>query len=202
MTFSIDATLTRAETTRATLIAAARTGFATAGYAATSTTDVVTLASITRGALYHHFADKKDLFEAVFREAAHELNLKAQASTRSLSGDTWRQLGVAFRNYLRLVSEDLGLQQILLVDGPAVLGWRRWRDLQSGYVLAGTVTTLEMLMDQGVIARRAPEPLAHLVLAALNDAALSIAHGADADAAGDALAFLVEGLRHTSPSPR
>jgi AcrR family transcriptional regulator len=201
LTSPLDTTLTQAETTRATLIAAARTRFAKAGYSATSTTDVVTLASITRGALYHHFADKRDLFEAVFREAAHELNLKAQASTRRLSGDTWRQMGMGFQNYLRLVADDPGLQQILLVDGPAVLGWRRWRELQSGYVLAGISTTLEMLMDQGVIARRAPEPLAHLILAALNDSALSIAHGADPDAAGEALAFLVQGLRHGGPPP-
>ena len=185
----------RAAATRSTLVAVARGRFAEAGYHATSTTDLVALASVTRGALYHHFADKEALFEAVLREVADDVNKRAQATVAGLSGDTWRQMTESFDAYLGLVTADAGIQRILLIDGPAVLGWGRWRDLQAELILADVVTTLRMLMDQGVVARRPPEPLAQLVLALLNEAALEIAHGTAAEVAGDALHVLVRGLR-------
>ncbi|SEO82526.1 TetR/AcrR family transcriptional regulator [Trujillonella endophytica] len=195
MTAAGEAKAVRAAATRSTLLAVARERFAEAGYHATSTTDLVALASVTRGALYHHFADKEALFEAVLREVADDVNKRAQATVAGLSGDTWRQMTESFDAYLGLVTADAGIQRILLIDGPAVLGWGRWRDLQAELILADVVTTLRMLMDSGVVARRPPEPLAQLVLALLNEAALEIAHGTAAEVAGDALHVLVRGLR-------
>jgi AcrR family transcriptional regulator len=188
----------RAAATRASLVETARGQFATAGYHATSTTDLVALASVTRGALYHHFSDKEALFEAVLRQVADDVNRRAQATVAGSSGHTWSQLVDSFDAYLGLVAADEGVQRILLVDGPAVLGWGRWRDLQAELVLADVVTTLVMLMDQGVVDRRPPEPLADLLLALLNEAALMIAHGTDPDEAGGALHALVRGLRTAS----
>jgi AcrR family transcriptional regulator len=195
MTAAGETKAVRAAATRASLLAIARERFADAGYHATSTTDLVALASLTRGALYHHFADKEALFEAVLRDVADDVNRRAQATVAGLSGDTWRQLVQSLEAYLRLVAADPGVQRILLIDGPAVLGWERWRDVQAELILADVVTTLVMLMDEGVVERRPPEPLAHLVLALLNEAALVIAHGTEPQVAGDALRALVRGLR-------
>jgi AcrR family transcriptional regulator len=195
-----------AEATRTALINAACAQFGKVGYHATGTNDLVALASVTRGALYHHFADKADLFETVFREVAQKLVSTANSKVARLSGDTWGQLMESFPAYLRLVTTNPQVQRILLIDGPAVLGWKRWRDIQSEYVLSGVVVALQMLMDQGIIAKRAPEPLANLLQAALDDAALSIAHAADPQTvsieAADALRCLMAGLRidqHNSP---
>jgi AcrR family transcriptional regulator len=189
----------RAAATRAALIAAARQRFAEAGFHATGTTDLVALASVTRGALYHHFTDKEHLFEAVFRQVAGELSAAAGEAVLPLADDPWRQLLAGLQAYLRLVAANAELQRVLLIDGPAVLGWARWREIQSEYTFGHLVNMLRRLMEMGVIASRPPEPLAHLIAAALNDAAMSIAHAADPRAAGaeasDALGALVAGLR-------
>lgn len=191
----------RAAQTRSTLLSTARARFAEVGYSSTSTTDLATLTSMTRGALYHHFTDKPGLFVAVFGEVASGLNKRAQALVADLTGDTWRQLTDALQAYLHLVAEDPGLQRIMLIDGPAVLGWSLWREMQAEYVLADIVAVLRMLMDEGLVERHPPEPLAGLVLAALNEAALSIAHGADPQLAQDALMTLVGGLRVDGGKP-
>ena len=198
MTTAGETKAVRAAATRASLLAIARERFAAVGYHATSTTDLVALASLTRGALYHHFADKEALFETVLREVAADVNRRAQATVAGLSGDTWRQLVQSLEAYLQLVAADAGVQRILLIDGPAVLGWSRWRDVQAELIHADVVTTLQMLMDEGVVDRRPPEPLAHLVLALLDEAALVIAHGTDPQVAGDALRALVRGLRRVA----
>jgi AcrR family transcriptional regulator len=181
------------------LIAVARRRFAEAGYHAAGTPELVRLAGVTRGALYHHFRDKQQLFEAVFRQVADELSGAAGAAVAPLVDDPWRQLLEGLRAYLRLVAASREAQRILLLDGPAVFGWARWREIQSDYTFGQLVRTLQRLVDRGLIAARPPAPLAHLMLAALNDAAMSIAHAGDAQAAlieaGDALSALVAGLR-------
>lgn len=184
--------------TRAALIAAGRQRFGSVGYHDTGTHDLVALASVTRGALYHHFGDKKDLFEAVFLQMDEELNRAARAAVAPLSGDTWRQFLCALETYLRMRAESREAQRILLLDGPAVLGWERWRELQVSSI-EGMVRTLWMLMDQAIIERGSPETLALLIFAAMNEAALAIAHATDPELALAAhtasLMVLVKGLR-------
>lgn len=188
----------KAAATRAALIAAGRELFGKIGYHDTGTHGLVSVAAVTRGALYHHFGDKKDLFEAIFLQTEEELNRAAHAEVAPFSGDTWRQLLAAIATYLRLRAESREAQRILLIDGPAVLGWERWRELQVG-ALQDMMHTLWMLMDQAIIAKRPPETLAPLIFAAMNEAALSIAHAADPLAAlaahTDSLLALVQGLR-------
>ena len=191
--------LVRAAATRAALIAAARHRFAQAGYHATGTNDLVALAGVTRGALYHHFRDKEQLFEAVFRQVAEELSAAAGEAVRPLADEPWRQLQEGLQAYLRLVAANKEAQRVLLLDGPAVFGWARWRELQSEYTFGHLVLMLERLIDLGLIERRPPRPLAQLMLAALYDAAMSIAHAAQPETAraeaGEALSALVRGLR-------
>ncbi|MBU6266796.1 MAG: TetR/AcrR family transcriptional regulator [Sphingomonadales bacterium] len=189
----------RAATTRTAVLAAARALFGGIGYHATGTTEIVERAAMTRGALYHHFTGKEDLFEAVFREVLAELVERTNAGVASMSGQLWPQVIRALQRYLDLVAASAEYRRILLIDGPAVLGWARWRELESEFVGSGMAAALQMLMDQNLIAPQPAEPLAFLVQAALNDAALTIA-SADrpeqtAPEVTRAFLSLVEGLR-------
>jgi AcrR family transcriptional regulator len=196
---SIAAQRMRAEETRERLIGTARVLFIERGYHDTSTNDVVTRAAVTRGALYHHFTGKADLFDAVFRQVLGEVNDSAQIAAKRLAGNIWDQIVGAFSVYLRLIASSADFQRIVLIDGPVVLGWERWRTLQSERVAFDIAQTLRILMANGTIAKTPAEPLAFLMQAALNDAALSIAHVADPEAAitpaGEAFTFLLKSLR-------
>ena len=189
----------RAALTRASLLAAARELFTESGYHATGTTEIVARAAVTRGALYHHFADKEDLFKEVYRTIVAELVSRSNSAATALAGDTWSKITAAFSQYLQLVASNEQYQRVLLIDGPAVLGWARWRALQSEFVARGTTEALQLLMDQGIVTRQPAEPLAYLIQAALNDAAMTIAHSPDpAQASQDArhaFLFLLQGIR-------
>ncbi len=189
----------RTARTRGALVASARAIFADVGYHATATNDVVARADVTRGALYHHFADKQALFEAVFLAVLEQLNLAARKEVEDVGGDTWSKFVGGLDAYLQIVARDPAIQRILLIDGPAVLGWRKWQDLQENWLGSGLVETLNMLMDEGLIKRSPAEPLASQIKAALNDAALYIAHSAEPEKARplqfEALMRLVGGLK-------
>jgi AcrR family transcriptional regulator len=189
----------RAAITRAALVKAARQLFAERGYYATGTHDVVALAGVTRGALYHHFNDKEALFEAIFREAEEELQCEAAAAVMDMEVDPWWQLQEGLQSFLSVVARNPGLQRILLIDGPVVLGWSRWRELETEFTLGLLMLALQALMDSQIIRPQAVAPLAHLVQAALNEAALLIAHADDPEEmraqVGAALRTLINGLR-------
>jgi len=191
----------RAAATRARLQAAGRQLFTLQGYHATGTSDLVALAEVTRGALYHHYADKEALFEAVFREVAEELAAAAAEAASRFTGHPWRQLQEGLQTYLRMVAASPEVQRVLLLDGPVVFGWARWRAIQSDYTFNQLATGLQALIEDGLMVDASPQPLAHLILAALNDAALSIAHAADPEtaraAAAAALTTLVDGLQRS-----
>lgn len=196
---NLDTQRARAVTTRASIVLVARALFAEAGFHATGTTEIAARAGLTRGALYHHFADKEELFCEVFRLVAAELVERSNSAVMSLSGDLWPQVTAAFRQYLLLVADNDEYRRILLVDGPAVLGWARWRDLQSEFVAQGTANALEMLMADGLVMRQPAMPLACMIQAALHDAALTIASLPPAsDQAAEAMAaffFVLRGIR-------
>jgi AcrR family transcriptional regulator len=189
----------RAVATQGALLVAARSLFATAGYHAAGTHELVALASVSRGALYHHFGDKEGLFEAVLRQVSHELSERAARSVARYSGDPWRQLMLALRSYLELVAGSPEAQRIVLIDGPAVLGWERWRAIRAEGSFQGFVHTLDMLIERRLVAPQPKEPLAQLILAAMNEAALAIAHSPAPTGAQklltEALLALIDGLR-------
>ncbi len=184
-------------TKRDALVAAARESFGRLGYHATGTNDLVASVSATRGVLYHHFADKKDLFTQVARDVARELS-RSSAGVMALPGTNRDRIVEGLKRYLTLISASPEAQRILLIDGPSVLGWKDWQALQSHIILPGMVMALRLLMEDGVMGVRPPEPMARLILAALNDAAMSIAHAADPAAVqeeiNNALITLFEGL--------
>lgn len=189
----------RSVATQNRVIAAARTLFAQSGFHETGITDLLAKAVATRGALYHHFADKGELFEAVFRQVAADLHASGAKSAAPFSGDPWRQLIVALNTHLKLVASNVEFQRILLIDGPVVLGWQRWRSILSEYLLEGFVVTLNILMERKIIAEQPTEPLATLIMGALDDSSLAIAHAKKPHEAqiqfAAALISLIEGLK-------
>jgi AcrR family transcriptional regulator len=186
-----------AEQTRRDLIDAARVLFAEHGYAATSLNMITDRAQLTKGALYHHFRDKKDLFTVVFTELESELlaNINAAAAAEP---DSWRRVVGAAQAWLD-GSLDQEIQQILLLDGPAVLGWETWREIDTRLSLGPMQAALRNAMRAGTIRKQAVEPLAHLLIGALNEASLAITRSTDRRTArkevGAAFAGLLEGLR-------
>ena len=187
----------RGEATRTALVAAARELFVAKGYFATGTEEIVAEAKVgTRGALYHHFADKQALFRAVFE--AVEADLLTRVAKTRRRGNAWDQLVAGLLGFLRAALEP-EVQRIILVDGPAVLGWNTWRELEAKYGITVIEAALDAAIDEGVIQARSSPELAHLILAAVDEAALLIAHSDNPAAAqrdaSAALEQLLEGLR-------
>lgn len=181
----------RAET-RGLLLAAARKLFAERGFTETGTPDIVAAAGVTRGALYHHFADKTALFAAVV-EAEHAAVAESiEAAGDAMPSDPVAALlagGEAFFAAMR----DEGRRRILLVDAPAVLGRAALDEIDARHGLETLVCGLRDAMDAGAIKRLPVEPLAQLFGALFDRAAL-----APVEQQGEfqeAMAAMVEGLR-------
>jgi AcrR family transcriptional regulator len=187
----------QAESTRAALVATGRRLFADRGFSDTPTEELVRAARVTRGALYHHFRDKRALFQAVFEDVEQSV-MATIASTMDPKADAWQRLVGACNTYLDTCL-DRDVQQIVLVDGPSVLGWDTWREIEERYALGATMGLLQGAMDAGFIAKQPVGPLAHLVLASVNEAGLVIARSDDVLAArrevGAAFERLLTGLR-------
>jgi len=173
----------RTAATRALLLAAGRELFATQGYAAVSTQAIVDAAGVTRGALYHQFGDKTGLFSEVYEQV--EQDIVAAISARIAAADPTDQLE-AMRVGARLFLEECsapGVQRIVLIDAPSVLGWQRWREVGEKYGLGVIEAMLAQAISDGVIPEQPLRPTAHVLLGALDEAALFVARADDADAA-------------------
>jgi AcrR family transcriptional regulator len=187
----------KGDATRTALIAAARKLFVINGYFATGTEEIVAEAHVgTRGALYHHFTDKQDLFRAVFDQVQSDL---AAATVINERDDPLDLLTGALQQFLDASAENPDVQQVLLIDGPAVLGWEQWRDLEAQYGLGAITAMLDNAVAHGVIAKQPTTPLAHMLLAAIDEAALYIANADDRrqarNQARKALNQILNGLR-------
>ncbi|MEV0323986.1 TetR/AcrR family transcriptional regulator [Streptomyces sp. NPDC050658] len=191
--------MTRAEQrelTRRTLLRESRRLFATRGYAAVGLAEIVRAAGVTKGALYHHFDGKTALFRAVLEEAQQEVG-RTVAAAADAEDDSWEQLLAGCRAFLA-AGADPDIQQIMLIDGPAVLGWNEWRALDEAASARHLAEALSTLIDGGVLTPQPVEPLTRLLSGAMNETALWLASSTtptnltDAQAA---LTRLLEGLR-------
>jgi AcrR family transcriptional regulator len=171
----------RSAATRAALVAAARPLFATRGYAAVGTEEIVRAAGVTRGALYHQFADKRALFRAVFEDVEREMieSVVAGAASRA---DPLDELRAGFLGWLDRCM-DPEVQRIVLLDAPAVLGWEAWREIGEAGALGIVEATLGAAMDSGAIAVQPRRALAHVLIGALDEAALYLARASDRESA-------------------
>ncbi len=167
----------RSKATIAALLESARELFAQKGYTATALDDIVAGASLTKGALYHHFDSKRDLFRAVYEQEQQQLmeTLTAEAAKRR---GAWRMLQAACEAFLDS-SLDPAVQRITLLDAPAALGWEAMRAIEGEGSLKLLKEGLQRSMDEGSIDRRPVDPLAHLLFGALCEAAMTIARSPD-----------------------
>ncbi len=188
----------RSAATRAALVVAARPLFAERGFGGVGTETIARAAGVTRGALYHQFADKTELFEAVYEaieeDLARRLGERIAAAgvtdpidAMMLGADAWLD-----------ACEEAEVQQIVLLDGPAVLGWQRWREIGMRYGLGLVEGLLTHAIEVGRIPPQPVPALAHVLVGALDEAALYIARAEDRTAASEeiraVIARLVAGL--------
>lgn len=178
-------------------MAAAREVFAERGFAETTVDDVVQRAGVTRGALYHHFASKEDLFRAVYETV--EKDLADRSTVAALQGRTpMSRLQRGIDAFLDACLEP-AVQRIALLDALSVLGWETWHEIGVRYNFGLLVLGLQGAVDEGALARRPVEPLAHLLQGAVMRAGMVIARADDAAAArkamGAELRALLAGLR-------
>jgi AcrR family transcriptional regulator len=184
--------------TRTALIAVARQMFAANGYDGTGTEQIVAEAQVTRGALYHHFRDKADLFRAVMEEAAGEVARRLTDDQAQLEGSPLDQIRDGVSAFLDVcVGGDF--QRIVLIDGPRVLGEQAWDQLVERYGRALLEEWLARAITAGDMDPVPVRPLARLLIAMLTEASLTIADAADPAATraelGVTLTRLLDGMR-------
>jgi AcrR family transcriptional regulator len=177
----MDRRLARGVTTRQHIMDVATELFTKSGYEATSIEAILSACAISRGALYHHFSSKDALFQAVFEALEQEIAAAAMAASRNIT-DPAESLRVGCRTFLELARTDK-VRQIALTDAPAVLGWRKWREIEERHGFGLLKTSLKAAAKGRGLRREPLDALAHMLLAALIEAALLIAQGDDAAAA-------------------
>jgi AcrR family transcriptional regulator len=170
----------RSEATTGALVAAARELFAADGFAATSLDAVVARAGVTKGALYHHFAGKRELFAAVFAAEQQKIS-EIVAAAYARHEDPWGAFEAGCRSFVETCQEP-GLQRIFLLDAPAVLGWEEIRLIESGS-MEMMVQGIERAIEAGRIAPCDPRQLAHLLFGATCETAMVVARAPDQRAA-------------------
>ena len=168
----------RSEATRQALIEAAVELFAERGFGGTATEDIVARAGVTRGALYHHFRDKKDLFRAVYM---HLADLKMRLVAEALeSDDPIAGAQAALSAYLD-VCRDPVFTRICHVDAPGVLGWDEWRAASTGHAIGVITKGMQRAIDAGLIANKSADVLAHVVHGAIMEAGMLVSRDPDVD---------------------
>jgi AcrR family transcriptional regulator len=188
----------RSEATRGELLRIARDLFTDPGYEKTSLDVIASRAGVTKGAIYHHFPNKRDLFQAVFEVLEQEIVEKVIMAAHGAGDDVWAGLQLGTGAFLE-AARDTAVARIVLIDGPSVLGWETWREIDDRYGFALTRGSLEAAMGAGLIAEQPLDPLAHIFLAALSEAALQIARADDTEKAIEemtgAITTLMESMR-------
>ena len=169
----------RSQATRAALMQTARELFAERGYAAVGTEEIVRAAGVTRGALYHHFDDKRALFEAVYEDVEQRLLERIAADAEAAAANDPLQTLRNGMDAFLAACEDPAVQRIALIDAPAVLGWEKWREIGMRYGLGLVQGVLQAAVDAGQIEPQPVAPLAHLLLGAVDEGAMLIARAED-----------------------
>jgi AcrR family transcriptional regulator len=187
----------RSEATRGALIAAARDLFTERGYDAVGTEEIVRAAGVTRGALYHHFGGKAELLEAVYERLEAE---STERVARIVLGSDLESPLEAMRAGIEAFLDECAepeLRQIALHDAPAVLGWDRWREIGAANGLGLIEASLSAAIEAGEIRDLPVRPTAHVLLGALDEAAMLVARSEDPGRRAEVtavLASLLEGL--------
>jgi AcrR family transcriptional regulator len=187
----------RRAATTAAILASARALFAERGFEATSIDDIAVAAGVAKGAVYHHYPSKEAIFVAVLDATQQAVAAAEPPAELFAMADPVERIGAATLHYLTVVSEP-ATRRILLVDGPVVIGWARWREIDDRYFGAGARMALQAVL--GPAASEAEVDAAtHLVMGAVMEAALACATAADPVATAreltGALTRMLGGLR-------
>ncbi|SDC12509.1 transcriptional regulator, TetR family [Paenibacillus sp. UNCCL117] len=156
------------------LIEVARTHFTAFGYANVALESIVLEANLTRGAVYHHFRSKKELFRIVLEDVQREVaeNVELEAST---SDDIWQQLYLGCRAFIMAAVEERN-RRIMLIDGPAILGWEVWREMDSNHSMRLLREQIKLMQEQGCFRMTPLDALTHFISGGLNETALWLAN--------------------------
>ncbi len=184
----------RSAATQQALVAAARELWGARGYAAVSTPEIVHAAGVTRGAMYHQYADKTELFRAVLEAVERDLverlaamvaaeRPKTPADALHIAADAWLEL-----------SGEPEVRQVVLLDAPSVLGWAGFREVYQRYGLGMTEQLLSAAIDSGELKPQPTRPLATIVIGALDEAAMSIANADDPEQEKEQVRMVIHDL--------
>ena len=167
--------------TRGQLIEVATSLFAEHGYEGTSIEAVLAAAGVSRGALYHHFAGKEALFTAVVLAISDRVTAEVTEAIRDCTEpvDAMRTGALAWID----LAGDPVIQRVMLVDAPSVLGWEQWRAMDEGRTAGAMRGMLQAVSDSGHLPQELVEPFSHMILAALDEAAMVVARAPDSRAA-------------------
>jgi AcrR family transcriptional regulator len=169
-----DGRTAKGDATRSLIIEKATTAFVDAGYHATSIEDVLAIAGVSRGALYHHFAGKDELFVAVLETVEQRVATTVVQASRRVS-DPVKGLQTACAAWLKLAARDPIVKKIVLIEAPSVLGWERWRELDLRFGFGLLKAALEEMARSGLIQKQSVDMFAHILLAAVIEVALLVA---------------------------
>ncbi len=166
-----------AEETIRKLIGIARTHFTEHGYAGAALDAIVREAKVTRGAVYHHFRSKMDLFRIVLEDVQREV---AQRVEREAAGseDAWEQLYLGCRAFVMAAVEPRN-KRIMLIDGPAILGWEAWREMDRSHSMRLLKEQLGWMREQGLVKPVPLDFMTHFLSGGLNETALWLANEAN-----------------------
>ncbi len=186
----------RTAATRTLLLENARKLFADSGFADVSTQAIVESAGVTRGALYHQFSDKTGLFAEVYEEVEREIVTEIAARILAAQPpDPLEAMRLGAHLFLDRCSAP-DVQRIVLIDAPAVLGWDRWRAVGVKYGLGVIEGMLAQAIEAGAIPQQPLRPSAHVLLGALDEAALYVSRAADADRAKEEMYEVCDRILH------
>jgi AcrR family transcriptional regulator len=162
----------RSEATRHQLVVTARDLFLRDGYAATSPGDIADACGMTKGALYHHYASKTALLDAVIRQIQHDLRRAVLRETGTVQ-DPWDQIEAGCTAYLHSLSATPGLHRLLYADATAALGWQRWREIDQQHWSRDLRAALTRALGED---SQEIEPAATIVLGTLTQLAAGLVH--------------------------
>jgi AcrR family transcriptional regulator len=167
--------------TRGQLIEVATSLFAERGYEGTSIEAVLAAAGVSRGALYHHFAGKEALFTAVLEAVSERITAEVTEAISDCT-DPVDAMHTGALAWIDLAGDPV-IQRVMLVDAPSVLGWEQWRAMDEGRTVGAMRAMLQAVSDSGRLPQELVEPFSHMILAALDEAAMVVARAPDSRAA-------------------
>ncbi|WP_067698072.1 TetR/AcrR family transcriptional regulator [Nocardia jejuensis] len=191
----------RSRATRTALEDAGRRLFTERGFAGTSAEDLVSAAGVTRGALHHHYGDKRGLFLVILEQIETESTAEIETAIAAIDpDDVLSAMAVGLGTFLRICRRP-DMLRIVMTDAPTVLGWEVWREFEVSHGLGLVTTQLENARAAGLIADVPVKVMAQLLFSAIIEASLIVAHAADAETAQaeaqQSLLLLIAGIMRT-----